>query len=114
MDYLINIPLAVPAILFGMGIFLAYALANNKDFAPIAQLDDLVFTGWDIFGGNLYDAAKTALDELMSVEKYNVSANFKQRMQQLLAADGFYDGPIDSTFGTRTKDAIKAAFKTGA
>jgi myo-inositol-1-phosphate synthase len=31
-----------------------------KDFLPIAQLDDLVFTGWDIFGGNLYDAAKTA------------------------------------------------------
>ena len=24
-----------------------------KDFAPISQLDDLVFTGWDIFGGNL-------------------------------------------------------------
>ncbi|HZY61678.1 MAG TPA: inositol-3-phosphate synthase [Edaphobacter sp.] len=31
-----------------------------KDFAPIAPLDDLVFTGWDIFGGNLYDAARTA------------------------------------------------------
>jgi myo-inositol-1-phosphate synthase len=31
-----------------------------KDFAPIAKLEDLVFTGWDIFGGNLYDAAKTA------------------------------------------------------
>src|ERR1700729_1806280 len=31
-----------------------------KDFSPIAALDDLVFTGWDIFGGNLYDAAKTA------------------------------------------------------
>ena len=31
-----------------------------KDFAPIAQLEDLVFTGWDIFGGNLYDAARTA------------------------------------------------------
>src|SRR6202789_4469218 len=31
-----------------------------KDFAPLAHLDDLVFTGWDIFGGNLYDAAKTA------------------------------------------------------
>src|SRR6266446_9317492 len=31
-----------------------------KEFAPIASLDDLVFTGWDIFGGNLYDAAKTA------------------------------------------------------
>ncbi len=31
-----------------------------KDFLPIAQLDDLVFTGWDIFGGNLYDAASHA------------------------------------------------------
>src|ERR1700684_1568330 len=31
-----------------------------KEFAPIADLNDIVFTGWDIFGGNLYDAAKTA------------------------------------------------------
>ena len=31
-----------------------------KDFVPLASLDDLVFTGWDIFGGNLYDAARTA------------------------------------------------------
>src|ERR1700710_453932 len=26
-----------------------------KDFAPLAPLEDIVFTGWDIFGGNLYD-----------------------------------------------------------
>jgi myo-inositol-1-phosphate synthase len=31
-----------------------------RDFLPLAKLDDIVFTGWDIFGGNLYDAAKTA------------------------------------------------------
>jgi len=31
-----------------------------KDFVPIADLNEVVFTGWDIFGGNLYDAAKTA------------------------------------------------------
>ena len=31
-----------------------------KDWAPLAELNDIVFTGWDIFGGNLYDAAKTA------------------------------------------------------
>src|ERR1700709_2758236 len=31
-----------------------------KEFIDIAPLSDLVFTGWDIFGGNLYDAAKTA------------------------------------------------------
>jgi len=27
-----------------------------RDFVPIAKLDDIVFTGWDIFGGNLYEA----------------------------------------------------------
>ncbi|MHB1021200.1 MAG: inositol-3-phosphate synthase [Acidobacteriaceae bacterium] len=31
-----------------------------KDFAPLADLNDIVFTGWDIFGGDLYSAAKTA------------------------------------------------------
>ena len=31
-----------------------------KDFVPIAGLDDLVFTGWDIFPGNMYEAASTA------------------------------------------------------
>src|ERR1035437_2894198 len=31
-----------------------------RDFVPLAKLDDLVFTGWDIFGGNLYEAASTA------------------------------------------------------
>ncbi|HET9101621.1 MAG TPA: inositol-3-phosphate synthase [Acidobacteriaceae bacterium] len=31
-----------------------------KDFVPLADLNDVVFTGWDIFGGNLYDAASTA------------------------------------------------------
>src|SRR6266436_2463504 len=45
-----------------------------KDFAPIASLDDLVFTGWDIFGGNLYDAAKTAQvldrDQLEQIRPY--------------------------------------------
>ena len=31
-----------------------------KDFVPLAKLDDIVFTGWDIFGENMYQAAKTA------------------------------------------------------
>ena len=31
-----------------------------KEFAPIANLDDLVFGGWDIFEDNAYEAAKTA------------------------------------------------------
>ena len=45
-----------------------------KDFVPLAPLSDLVFTGWDIFGGNLYDAAKTAAlldrDQLESMRPF--------------------------------------------
>ena len=31
-----------------------------KDIVPIAELDDIVFGGWDIFEENCYDAARTA------------------------------------------------------
>ena len=31
-----------------------------KDFVPLAKLDDLVFTGWDIFGDNVYESAAHA------------------------------------------------------
>src|SRR6516162_9786802 len=31
-----------------------------KEFVPLAGLDDLVFTGWDIFEDNMYDAASKA------------------------------------------------------
>ena len=31
-----------------------------REFLDLAPLEDLVFTGWDIFGGNLYDAARVA------------------------------------------------------
>ena len=31
-----------------------------KEFVPLAGLDDLVFTGWDIFEDNMYEAASNA------------------------------------------------------
>src|ERR1700678_2977309 len=31
-----------------------------KDFVPLASLDDIVFTGWDIFEDNVYEAAAHA------------------------------------------------------
>src|SRR6516225_1148421 len=31
-----------------------------KDFAPLAELNDLVFTGWDIFEDDMYAAAGKA------------------------------------------------------
>ena len=32
-----------------------------KEFVPLAGLDDLVFTGWDIFEDNMYEAAINAV-----------------------------------------------------
>ena len=34
--------------------------SSRTSSPPSPDLNDVVFTGWDIFGGNLYDAAKTA------------------------------------------------------
>src|SRR5213082_191545 len=31
-----------------------------NDFVPLAQLDDLVFTGWDIFADDMYTAGRKA------------------------------------------------------
>src|SRR5579864_9777950 len=31
-----------------------------KDFVPLASLDDIVFTGWDIFEDNVYESAAHA------------------------------------------------------
>src|SRR5689334_8658530 len=31
-----------------------------KDFVPLADLNDIVFTGWDLFEDNAFEAAKTA------------------------------------------------------
>src|SRR5581483_1093272 len=31
-----------------------------KEFVPLAGLEDLVFTGWDLFTDNMYDAARNA------------------------------------------------------
>ncbi|MGO9775722.1 MAG: inositol-3-phosphate synthase [Terracidiphilus sp.] len=41
-----------------------------KDFVPLAKLDDVVFTGWDIFADNVYESAAHAqvLDEKTLVQ----------------------------------------------
>src|SRR5450432_3077706 len=45
-----------------------------KDFIPIAQLEDVVFTGWDIFEDNVYEAAAHAKvldkDQLEQIRPY--------------------------------------------
>jgi myo-inositol-1-phosphate synthase len=55
-----------------------------KDFVPIAKLGDLVFTGWDIFGGNLYDAAKTA--QVLDRDQLEQIKPFLQSIEPMPAA----------------------------
>jgi myo-inositol-1-phosphate synthase len=55
-----------------------------KDFAPLAPLDDLVFTGWDIFGGNLYDAASTA--QVLDRDQLEEIKPFLQSIEPMPAA----------------------------
>src|SRR5580658_1834026 len=45
-----------------------------KDFVPLADLNDVVFTGWDIFPENMYEAASHAAvldrDHLQSIKPF--------------------------------------------
>src|SRR5450755_1325797 len=45
-----------------------------KNFVPLASLDDIVFTGWDIFEDNVYEAASHAKvldhDQLTQIKPY--------------------------------------------
>src|SRR6202044_3959559 len=45
-----------------------------KDFVPLADLNDVVFTGWDIFADNVYEAASHARvldkDQLLEIRPY--------------------------------------------
>ena len=60
-----------------------------RDFVPIAKLDDLVFTGWDIFGGNLYDAARTA--QVLDRDQLDQIRPFLESIEPMPAAfDQYY------------------------
>jgi myo-inositol-1-phosphate synthase len=72
-----------------------------KDFTSLASLDDLVFTGWDIFGGDLYTAAKTAQvlnkEQLEQIRPYLESIRpmpgvFDQRFVKRLTAESIKTG----------------------
>ena len=60
----------------------------------------------------LTHGVKAAKDNLRDARNKDVSRNFLRRVQELLAADGYYDGKVDGNFGPQTRDAIDAAFGT--
>src|ERR1700712_1804794 len=91
-----------------------------KDWAPIADLDDLVFTGWDIFGGNLYDAAKTAAvldrDQLEQMKPFLQSiepmpAAFNQHYVKRLEGKSVKQGKNKCDLANQIRNDI-AEFKT--
>jgi myo-inositol-1-phosphate synthase len=91
-----------------------------KDFVPLASLDDLVFTGWDIFGGNLYDAAKTAgvldRDQLESMKPFLESiepmpAAFNQHYVKRLEGKTVKTGKNKCDLANQIRNDI-AEFKT--
>ncbi len=91
-----------------------------RDFVPLALLDDLVFTGWDIFGGNLYDAARTAQvldkDQLQQIRPFLESiepmpAAFNQHYVKRLEGKTVKTGKNKCDLANQIRNDI-AEFKT--
>ncbi len=55
-----------------------------REAVPLAALEDLVFTGWDIFGGNLYEAARTA--HVLDRDQLDAIRPFLESIEPLPAA----------------------------
>ncbi len=93
---------------------------SSRTSSPLAPLDDLVFTGWDIFGGNLYDAAKTAAvldrDQLESMRPFLESiqpmpAAFEERYVKRLTAKNKKTGKNKCDLANQIRNDI-AEFKS--
>ena len=54
-----------------------------KDFAPLASLDDVVFTGWDIFPENMYEAAQHA--QVLEKDHLNTIRPFLESIEPMPA-----------------------------
>jgi len=92
-----------------------------KDFAPVAALDDVVFTGWDIFADNVYEAATHAqvLDQklLDQVKPYLESikplpAVFDQYYVKRLHGTHVKSGKTKRDLANQLRDDIQAFKKT--
>ena len=70
-----------------------------KDFVPLASLDDLVFTGWDIFEDNVYEAARTA--QVLAKEQLDSIKPFLEGIKPLPAV--FDQHYVKRLHGTNVK-----------
>src|ERR1035438_3320021 len=65
-----------------------------KDFVPLADLNDVVFTGWDIFEDNVYESAAHA--KVLKSETLKQLKPFLQKIKPLPAVfDQYYVKRLD-------------------
>ena len=92
-----------------------------KDFVPLAELDDLVFGGWDLFTDNCYEAAlkagvldRSLLDQLKdSLEAVRpMPAVFEQKFVKNLSGENVKKGRTKMDLAEQVMDDIQDFKKT--
>ncbi len=79
-----------------------------KDFVPLAELDDLVFGGWDIFEENAYDAAMKA--GVLDKEDLNVVKDELQKIKPMPAVfDPEYVKKLNGSYVKQGKNKMDLA-----
>jgi myo-inositol-1-phosphate synthase len=81
-----------------------------KKFVPLAELDDLVFGGWDIFKDNAYQAAAKA--GVLSSEHLAKVKPFLSKIKPMKAAfDKEYVKKLDGTYVKKAKNKYELALQ---
>jgi myo-inositol-1-phosphate synthase len=92
-----------------------------KDFVPLAELDDLVFAGWDLFTDNCYEAAlKAGVLERSLLDKVKdflsgirpMPAVFEQRFVKNLHGENVKKGKTKMNLAQQLMDDIQRFKKT--
>jgi len=76
-----------------------------SDFVPLAQLDQLVFGGWDLFPDNAYEAAKSA--QVLESRHIEPIRDELSQIRPMRAA--FYPEYVKRLHGTNVKQAVNKA-----
>jgi len=81
-----------------------------KKFVPLADLDDLVFGGWDLFKDNAYEAAAKA--GVLSKEHLGHVKPFLSKIKPMRAAfDKEYVKKLDGTYVKKAKNKYELALQ---
>jgi myo-inositol-1-phosphate synthase len=81
-----------------------------KEFVPLADLDDLIFGGWDIFKDNAYEAASNA--GVLSKEDLLRVKPFLSKIKPMKAAfDKVYVKRLDGTYVKKAKNKYELALQ---